>query len=66
MVTPPFHDDYITAGRKATTRGGEEMKRLQMFWSWWNNAPPGQIVRAAIIVTGINIAILVAHLLVMW
>ncbi len=42
------------------------MKRLQMFWSWWNNAPPGQIVRAAIIVTGINIAILVAHLLVMW
>jgi hypothetical protein len=48
-----------------TTRGGEEMKRLQMFWSWWNNAPPGQIVRAAILVTGINMAILVAHLLVM-
>lgn len=48
---------------------GEEvrgMKRLRMFWSWWNNAPPGQIVRAAILVTGINIAILVAHLLVMW
>ena len=27
--------------------------------------PPGQIVRAAIVVTVINIAILVAHLLVM-
>ena len=46
--------------------GGEWMKRLQRFWLWWNNAPPGQIVRAAILVTGINIAILVAHLLVMW
>lgn len=47
-------------------KGGEGMKRLQRFWLWWNNAPPGQIVRAAILVTGINIAILVAHLLVMW
>lgn len=47
-------------------KGGEGVRRLQMFWSWWNSAPPGQIVRAAIIVTGINIAILVAHLLVMW
>ena len=42
------------------------MKRLQMFWSWWNSAPPGQIVRAAIIVTGINIAILLVHLFIVW
>ena len=58
--------DRVVQLRSYLDGGGEGMKRLQRFWLWWNNAPPGQIVRAAILVTGINIAILVVHLLVMW
>lgn len=42
------------------------MALLRKFWNWWEDAPPGQIVRAAIVVTGINIAILAVHLLIMW
>lgn len=45
------------------------------FWSWWHEMPcdpirlaqrTDQIVRASLCITGINIAILLVHLLIVW
>ena len=45
------------------------------FWSWWHEMPcdpirlaqrADQIVRASLCITGINIAILLVHLFIVW
>lgn len=53
----------------------EGVRWMGRFWSWWNEMPcdpirlaqrADQIVRASLCITGINIAILLVHLFIVW
>ena len=53
----------------------EGVRWMGRFWSWWHEMPcdpirlaqrTDQIVRASLCITGINIAILLVHLLIVW